>query len=108
MEKSPILGKQRYKTRNCRKRKQSPLKGKQRIKRRNSRIKRKQLDKGSKQNASEVRNRISIRAGVWPTKKRRKLLVYWKRVYTKCKIGIDEETKRKSKTQGTKERRSKY
>ena len=37
--KSPIPGKQKYKTRNCRKRKQGLLKGKRRTKRRNSRRK---------------------------------------------------------------------
>ena len=111
--KSPILGKQRYKTQNCRKRNQGILKDKQRIKRRNSRRKRKQLGKRSKQNVYEVKNRNPIPARVLPTKKHKKLLIYGKRVYSKRskihgkkKIGKDEE--RKSKTHGTKERRSKY
>ena len=77
------LGKQRYKTRNCRKRKQGLLKGKQRMKRRNSRRKRKQLDKSSKQNASKVMNRNPIPARVWPSNKHSKLLMYGKRVYSK-------------------------
>ena len=112
--KSPILGKQRYKTRNCRKRKQCLLKDKQRMKRRNPRRKRKQLDKRSNQIASEVKKRIPTLARVWLTKTRRKCLVYGKHVYPKRKThdkkkkGKDEETKGNKITHGTKERRSKY
>ena len=112
--KSPILGKQRYKTHNCRKWKQGLLKGRQKVKRRNPRRKRKQLDKGSKQNASEMKNRIPILASVWLTKTRRKRFVYGKHVYSKRKThdktkkGKDEDTKGKRKRHGKKERRSKY
>ena len=84
------------------------------MKRRNPRRKLKQLDKRSKQNASEVKNRNPIPARVWPTNKHRRLLVYGKRVFSKRskihdkkKIGNDEETKRQRKTHGTKKRRSK-
>ena len=91
--KSPILGKQRYKTHNCRKRKQGLLKSKQRMKRRNPRRKRKQFDKRSKQIASEVKNRIPILARVWLTKTRRKRLVYGRHVYSK-RITHDKKTRK--------------
>ena len=55
------------------------------MKRRKPRRKRKQLDKRSKQIASEVKNRIPILARVWLTKTRRKRLVYGKHAYFKRK-----------------------